>query len=111
MLELVKARASDLPFQYYSEVFNTLVLPAEEPVTGDLVDDLMDIYRDIAPGLVLYRAGRRPEAANHWRFWFTVHWGEHATSALRAAWSYLAGREGSDRGLAEDGLPTVVSAE
>jgi len=95
-LELVKARAAELPFQYYAEVFNNLVLPAEEPVTGDLIDDLIDIYRDIAPGLALYRAGKRREASDHWRFWFANHWGEHATSALRASWSFLAGREGSD---------------
>jgi hypothetical protein len=97
-LEVVRAAASDLPFQYYSEVFNNLVLPAEEPVTGDIVDDLMDIYREIAPGLVLYRSGKRDEAGDHWRFWFANHWGEHATSALRASWSFLAGREGSDAG-------------
>ena len=47
--------------------------------------DLMDIYRDIAPGLALYRAGKRQEAESHWRFWFANHWGEHATSALRVS--------------------------
>lgn len=97
-LELVRAAASDLPFQYYSEVFNNLVLPAEHPVTGDIVDDLMDIYRDIALGLRVYKAGKRQQAGAHWRFWFANHWGEHATSALRASWSFLAGREGSDAG-------------
>lgn len=93
----VKARASNLPLRYYSEIFNNLVVPAEEPVTGDLADDLADIYCDIVPGLALYRSGRHEEAADHWRFWFAQHWGEHATSALRAAWSFLARREGSTR--------------
>ena len=96
-VELVEAKASNLPFQYYSEVFNNLLIPAEEAVTGDLVDDLTDMYRDLAPGLDLYRDGRRQEAADHWKFWFANHWGEHATSALRAAWSFLAGREGREQ--------------
>lgn len=90
--ELVKAKASALPFQYYSEIFNNLVVPPEEGVVGDLVDDLVDIYQDVAPGLEFYDAGRRDEARNHWQFWFASHWGEHATSASRALWSYLVGR-------------------
>jgi hypothetical protein len=83
-------------FQYYSEIFNNLLVPSEEPVTGNLVDDLTDIYSDIAPGLDLFDAGRKDEAKNHWQFWLASHWGEHATSASRALWSYLAGREGSE---------------
>jgi hypothetical protein len=81
-----------LPVQYYSEIFNSLVVPPEEGVAGDLVDDLVDIYQDVAPGLELYDAGRRDEAKNHWQFWLASHWGGHATSATRALWSYLAGR-------------------
>lgn len=95
-VDRARARAANLPLQYYSEIFNNLIVPPEEPVTGDLADDLADIYGDLAPGLVLYRSGRSQEAADHWRFWFAVHWGEHATSALRAAWSSLAEREGRE---------------
>jgi hypothetical protein len=95
-VELVQAKAAALPFQYYSEIFNNLLVPSEEPVTGNLVDDLTDIYSDIAPGLDLFDAGRKDEAKNHWQFWLASHWGEHATSASRALWSYLAGREGSE---------------
>jgi hypothetical protein len=95
--DAARAKASALPFQHYSEVFNPLVVPPEEPAVGDIVDDVVDIYSDIAPGLQLYDSGRFEEAKNHWQFWFACHWGEHATSALRALWSYLAKREGSDR--------------
>jgi hypothetical protein len=96
-LESVRLKAAALPFQYYSEVFNNLIVPPEEPVIGDIVDDLVDIYGDIAPGLELFDSGKLAEARDHWQFWLASHWGEHATSALRALWSYLAKREGSKR--------------
>jgi hypothetical protein len=95
-IEHVEAKAATLPVRYYSEIFNTLVIPAEEAVVGDLIDDLGDIYSDIVPGLDLFDSGRYQDAENHWRFWFLHHWGEHATSALRAIWSHLAGRDGGD---------------
>jgi Domain of unknown function (DUF5063) len=94
-IEQVRAKAKVLPLQYYSEVFNNLIVPPEEPVTGNLAEDIEDIYRDVALGLELYQQGEVQEAADHWRFWFANHWGEHATSALRALWSHLADRERS----------------
>jgi hypothetical protein len=94
-MEAVRLKASALPFRYYSEVFNNLVIPPEEPVVGDIVDDLVDIYSEIAPGLTLFENGDIAAAKNHWQFWLSNHWGEHATSALRALWSYVAKREGS----------------
>jgi len=93
-IEAVRAKAAALPFRYYSEVFNNLVIPPEEPVVGDIVDDLVDIYSDIAPGLELFESGDLAAAKDHWQFWLSSHWGEHATSALRALWSFLAGRKG-----------------
>jgi hypothetical protein len=38
--QLVFKRFGALPFNYYSECFNPLVVPAEQPVTADLADDL-----------------------------------------------------------------------
>ena len=95
-LKRVTETAAALPFQYYSEVFSNLVVPPEEPVVGDIVDDMEDIYRDVSIGLVLFDQGRKGKAAKHWRFWFVHHWGEHATSALRALWSYVADRRRCD---------------
>ena len=95
-VDLVRAKAVALPFQRYSEVFKNLVVPPEQPVVGDLVDDLEDIYPGIALGLDPFDAGEIEEARNHWQFWFAGHRGEHATSAARALRSYLAEREGAD---------------
>ena len=73
------------PHDRYWEFFNPYV--KDDPVTRSLADDLADIYRDIQPGLKLYRygsKGARGAAIWNWRFGLTSHWGHHATDALRA---------------------------
>lgn len=85
----VRERASAIPLQHYSEIFSPLV-PADEPVVGDLADDLVDIYCDVATGLHLFDAGRIDDALWEWGFNFQAHWGEHASSAIRALHCYLA---------------------
>lgn len=81
----VRAALPPLPFQYYREVFDALDLQAtDEPVTGDLYDDLADIYRDLFEGLFIYRHVSPAEAERFWSQSFRYHWGEHATRALRA---------------------------
>lgn len=94
-IEGVRTKARTMPFLRYSEIFNNLIVPPEEPVTANLGEDIEDIYRDVASGLELFERGEVQEAGDHWQFWFANHWGEHATSALRALWSHLAGRERS----------------
>ena len=71
-----------LPVGYYSEIFDPLKVPAEEPVVGDLADDLADIYRDLKSGVQLKRAGSWQHAVQFWRENFHIHWGRHALSAL-----------------------------
>jgi len=77
-------RFGSLPFNYYSECFDPLVVPGEEPVTSDLADDLADIWGDLESGLSLHRAGHVDAAAFHWKYHFDIHWAHHATSALYA---------------------------
>jgi Domain of unknown function (DUF5063) len=80
---------SALPFQYYREVFNpTAAAREDDPVCGDLLDDLGDIYVDLARGLRLFRSGQVEAAAFSWRFAFGIHWGRHLVSALRALHSW-----------------------
>lgn len=66
----------------YTEIFNPY--RDETPVNGCLDDDIMGIYSDIKKGLILYDQGHSIEAVWEWRFGLEVHWGEHATSAIRA---------------------------
>jgi hypothetical protein len=73
-----------LPFQYYWELFHSVTKEPEEPVCGDLVDDLLDIYKDVKEGLLAFESGERVLAAWHWRNTFGFHWGRHATSAIKA---------------------------
>jgi hypothetical protein len=77
-------RIGVLRSRYYSEVFDPFESPAREAVLGDLVEDFSDIYVDVARGLDLYDRGLTTAAQWHWAFHLRTHWGEHATSAIRA---------------------------
>jgi hypothetical protein len=84
--------AGGLPVNYYSEVFNPLAVPPEEPAVADLADDIADIYRDLVEGLRLFDKGE-PVGAR-WQWVFSLpHWGEHATSAIRVLHCFLAERD------------------
>ena len=89
-------RFGRLPFNYYSECFDPLVVPAEEPVVADLADDLADVWRDVKAGLLRYDAGDEAGAAWHWTLHFSAHWGLHATAALYALQCWIS-KEGDDR--------------
>lgn len=84
----IHKRFSSLPFQYYWEVFHPVADAAEQPVAGDLCDDLADIYRDLKDGLMIFDRGNDPLAVFQWAPSFGFHWGRHATGALRALHCY-----------------------
>lgn len=84
MYKKAHSRLSSLPFQYYSLVFNAFEVPAQEPVTGDLHDDLADIYCDLKAGLEYWAHRERENAAFAWKSSFRYHWGRHATHAMVA---------------------------
>jgi len=86
----VYQRAAALPFQYYGSIFDPQSVPPEDPVIGDLADDIADIHRDLSEGLSLYDQGHYPEA--EWSLWFSFqsHWGRHATGAIRALHCWCA---------------------
>ena len=85
----VYAKFSALPLKHYSITFNPGDLE-EAPVTGDLADDLADIYRDIKSGLFLHEAGHTVEAIWDWKQTYMTHWGRHITSAIHAIYCRLA---------------------
>jgi hypothetical protein len=87
---IAKSLQRRLPFDLYGEVFDTLPIPPEMPVVGSLTDDLTDIYRDVVSGLREYGGGRIATAVWEWGFHLQIHWGEHATSAIRALHCWLA---------------------
>lgn len=91
-------RLDNFPFQYYWEVYQPVTLDPEQPGCGDITEDLADIYSDIKDGLLLYKSGMVEAAAHHWRATFERHWGQHATSALKALHNYTASKVTSPGG-------------
>jgi len=76
--------------RFYREVFDPYAESSDGEVTGDIIDDFGDIYWDLQRGLVQWHSGMAGEALWEWRFNFQIHWGEHATSALRAMFALSA---------------------
>jgi hypothetical protein len=76
--------------RFYRELFDPYAEPSDGEVTGDIIDDLGDIYRDLQRGLLHWRSGAPGDALWEWRFSFQIHWAEHATSALRAIFALSA---------------------
>jgi len=60
----------------------------DEPTTGDLADDLADIYRDLKPGLVAWELSTDnylEDILFQWTHYGHIHhWGRHAVDAMRA---------------------------
>lgn len=81
-----------LPVRFYAVLFNPLAQPPESPATGDVADDIADIYRDVVSGLRAFDAGATDEAVWHWRFTFWSHWGRHATGAMGALREWVGDR-------------------
>ncbi len=83
----------DLDFgelDFYREIFDAYA--EDEPVVGSLSDDVRDVYSDLMQGLAIFERGQPADlraAAWTWRESFYGHWGEHATSALRALYWVL----------------------
>jgi len=98
-------RFADLPFQYYRSVFDPHDFDsADEPVTGDLHDDLADIYGDLWNGLQAHRAGQTNAALSIWVSSYFYHWGHHASSALHAIDEfYRTNQNRSEQGAPSNG--------
>ncbi len=69
---------------YYRVVFDSDPTNAEEPVMGDVGDDLLDTYKDVKAGCILSEAGRAREALWYWSYMHRLHWGQHVVGALAA---------------------------
>jgi len=97
------------PIDEYVEVFDPY---AEQPevVTYRLSDDLSDVAADLLHGLQHFRAGRSIEALWWWQFSYLSHWGNHASTSLRALQSVVA-HVRLDSGLTAEDEQAVSAAE
>ena len=86
----VASNCRRFPSDFYWQMRDPFGDPPEEPEGRSLMDDVTDVYRDVVTGLREYQAGRRAVALWEWGFGFQRHWGEHATSAIRALHCWLA---------------------
>jgi hypothetical protein len=84
--ELAQAESNLAPFMgwYYRECFDPHPYLNDEPVMGDVGDDLLDVYKDIKRGLVLFEAGDINDSLWYWSFLHKIHWGRHAVGGLFA---------------------------
>lgn len=69
---------------YYRQCFDPDPILNEEPVMGDVGDDLLDTYQDVRCGLLLFDGEQPTEALWQWSFLHRVHWGRHAVGAMVA---------------------------
>ena len=71
----------ELPTTYW-EIFDPFT--QEEPVCGDLLDDLSDIRDDLLEGIYDYEAGFVNNAIFEWKLLHQAHWGNHCVAAVKA---------------------------
>ena len=79
-------------FGYYHEISDPFDLEDHELILGSLSNDLSEIYQDIAPGLHVWEKANTSEKLCiiwEWKWGYENHWGDHATTALRALHSLL----------------------
>ena len=74
---------------FYRTVFDPDPASDEEPVMGDVGDDLIDTYRDVKAGCLRYGQGRVQDALWHWSLMHRLHWGKHALGALAALYAHM----------------------
>ena len=73
-------------------VFDPTKVTKDDPLLGDLADDLADIYCDLRRGLDAWDsadAATRREILWTWRFGYESHWGRHLVEALSAIYNLL----------------------
>ncbi len=74
---------------YYRLVFNPDPTGIDEPVVGDVGDDLLDTYKDVKAGCMLFDLGRNQDALWFWSYMHRLHWGQHVVGALTALYWHL----------------------
>jgi len=85
ILKSLSERLSDN--RYYWQVFDPLDDQENDPVLGDLLDDIGDIYKDLKRSLTLFNEGTnlaKNTAMWQFKFEFDNHWSDHCISALYA---------------------------
>jgi hypothetical protein len=80
----ISDRLASMPISEYWEVFDPLDANNHEADFRLIADDLLEIWRDLREGLILFETGKALEANWDWKEGFSTHWGNHLLCALRA---------------------------
>jgi Domain of unknown function (DUF5063) len=83
-------RFQSLPVRYYAFTFDPFANPPEQPLVGDVAEDLTLIYLDLYEGLSLYHGGHPPEAVWTWKTSFKKFWGRHLINSLNAIHHFVS---------------------
>ena len=83
------------PFQYYWTVLNPLAIDLPSTGTGDLIDDLFDIYKELKLSITYYDEVEGYREFGLWLFnlTFSSHWGDHCVDAIHVIHKYLAEKD------------------
>jgi Domain of unknown function (DUF5063) len=84
ILDRVKSNLRGFSGFYYREFFDPDPQLTDAHSLGDVGDDLLDTYKDIRAGLLLFEQDRVSDALRHWSFGHRIHWGHHAVGAIYA---------------------------
>lgn len=86
---------NNIPFQYYWTELNPLDLNNSSTGTGDLIDDLFDIYKELTLAITYYDEVDGYQEFGLWLFHltFSTHWGDHCIDAIHVIHKYLAERD------------------
>lgn len=80
------------PIRYYWHVFDPTNEKDLEPVCGDLVDDLQDIYQELKFSILTFNLDKvdcKENALWQFKFSFDRHWDDHCINALSAIHFFL----------------------
>lgn len=73
--------------RFYWHIFDPTDKNDKEPVCGDLVDDIGDIYKDIKYSILIFNLNQpecKENAVWQFKFDFESHWADHCINALNA---------------------------
>jgi hypothetical protein len=84
LLDRAKQNLNIYNGRYYREFFDPDPMLSDSWCMGDIGDDLLDTYKNVRAGLLLFERGQQIDAAWQWRFLHRVHWGRHAAGAIFA---------------------------
>ncbi len=81
-----RARARFPNLGLYRHVISKDIASDDAVLTGDAIDDIVDIYMNLKEGHAYWLTGRKADAIWFWQHSFIYHWAEHLLDLQRLLW-------------------------